>query len=45
MNSLEEQTKEKYGLFLTKEQLIILNVAKFLPKIEYIKLFTLNKLK
>ena len=43
MNSLEEQTKEKYGLFLTKEQLIILNVAKFLPKIEYIKLFTLNK--
>ena len=44
INSLQEQTKEKYGLFLSKEQLIILNVAKFLPKIEYIKFFTLNKL-
>ena len=43
MNSSHEYTKEKYGLFLSKEQIIILNVAKFFPKGDYIKLFLLNQ--
>jgi hypothetical protein len=43
MNSSHEYTKEKYGLFLSKEQIIILNVAKFFPKEDYIKLFLLNQ--
>ena len=43
MNSTQEHTKEKYGFFLNKEQLIILNASEFLPKEDYIKLFALNK--
>ena len=44
MNSSDEHSKEKYGLFLNNEQLIILNAAKFLPKNDYIKIFQVNKL-
>ena len=43
MKSSHEHTKEKYGLFLSKEELIILNAAKFLSKGDYNKLFLLNK--
>ena len=43
MNSTQEHTKEKYGFFLSKEQLIIINVSEFLPKEDYIKLFLVDK--
>ena len=43
MNSSQQHSKEKYGVFLNKEQLIILNAATFLHKNDYIKLFKLNK--
>ena len=44
INISQENSKEKFGTILNKEQLIILNAAIFLPKQEYISLFKINKL-
>ena len=43
MNPTHEIIKEKYGHSLDKEQLILLNAAKFLNKKDYIQLFRTKK--
>ena len=43
MNPTHEILKEKYGHSLDKEQLILLNAAKFLNKKDYIQLFLTKK--
>ena len=42
LNQTPEEQKEKYGFFLNKIELVILNSSKFLPKEEFIKIFQLN---
>ena len=43
INQTHEEQKEKYGFFLNKCELAILNAAKFLPKEDYINIFKINK--
>ena len=43
LNPTKEHLNEKYGNSLNKEQILLINIAKFLPKENYIQLFQLNK--
>ena len=43
LNPTKEHFNEKYGNSLNKEQIILINASKFLPKENYIRLFQLNK--
>ena len=43
VNDNYEEMKDKYGFLMSNNELIILNVSKFLPKDNYIKIFNLNK--
>ena len=43
LNPTKEHLNEKYGNSLNKEQIILINAFKFLPKENYILLFLLNK--
>lgn len=38
-----DEEKEKYGFHMTKNEIILLNASKFLPKENYINIFKLNK--
>ena len=43
LSPTKEHFNEKYGNSLNKEQIILVNASKFLPKENYIRLFQLNK--